>query len=622
RKDAKATRTRIAEALAIAGRLPPTLDMAATLRRAPALLLDLGSAADLRQAETALTSALAIYARMSPGTAEEVDALGLLGRLERRLGRTADAGRHFSQALDALDRSVRRLGGSDLDETRFRAQFALLYQEAIELQTELNQPQEAYRTLERFRARSLLDLLGERDLAPPAELPADLVEQGRRIDARLARFETELGALDPATEAAKIEEQIAGRARVFGEREGLRAQIRRISPRYAAIAAPVPLDAPAARRTLAPGEIGLAYSVGERRTLLFVLTPEGFPGAPPAGLAVATIPLDREALRREVAAFRSLVLAGQGAGDDRPLRVLGARLYSVLLGPAAPWLARAERLRISADGPLAELPFAALVAPVAPAGRSVYLAERWPLSTVLSATLAAELDRMRGEKPAAEALVAFGDPLYGGRPGTAASRGPRPSVRFRAGLPPLPASRGEVQQVAGLFRPVRSFLGAEATEARFLAEAPRGRFVHFAGHALLDPRFPLDSALALSAPDRPSRPGDDGLLQAWEIFERLRLSADLVTLSACETALGTEAQGEGLLGLTRAFHYAGARTVLSSLWSVSDRSTAELMGRFYAHLGAGEPKDRALSLAQREMLGGSYHHPYHWAAFQLDGDWR
>jgi CHAT domain-containing protein len=139
---------------------------------------------------------------------------------------------------------------------------------------------------------------------------------------------------------------------------------------------------------------------------------------------------------------------------------------------------------------------------------------------------------------------------------------------------------------------------------------------------LLDPRFPLDSALALSAPARSTRPGDDGLLQAWEIFERLRLSADLVTLSACETALGLEAQGEGLLGLTRAFHYAGARTVLSSLWSVSDRSTAELMHRFYAHLRAGAAKDQALALAQREMLSSPYRHPYHWAAFQLDGDWR
>ncbi len=624
RHDSRAARARIEEALKVVGSLPETLEVAVSLRRATPLLLQLGSPADLRLAEKMVRRALAIYERVVPGTAEEADALGLLGRLERRLGRTAEAERHFTQALEALDRSVRRLGGSDLDETRFRAQFARLYQEAIELQVEAGAPREAYRTLERFRARSLLDLLGERDLAPPAELPADLVEQSRRIDARLAQFESEIGALDPTKASRRIEDLIARRARVFGERENLRAQVRRISPRYAALAAPVPLDAPAARRTLAPGEVGLAYSVGERRTTLFVLMPEGWVGAPAAGLAVATIPLGREALGREIAAFRSLVLAGQGSGDDRPLRASGARLFSLLLGPVAPWLDRAERLRISADGPLAALPFAALVVPAkgTPGSAAVYLAERWPLSTVLSATLAAELDRMRGEQPAAEALVAFGDPHYGGRPGTAASRGPRPSVRYRAGLIPLPASRGEVQQVAALFRPARSFLGAEATEARFLAEAPRGRIVHFAGHALLDPRFPLDSALALSAPVRPARAGDDGLLQAWEIFERLRLSADLVTLSACETALGVEAQGEGLLGLTRAFHYAGARTVLSSLWSVSDRSTAELMRRFYSHLGAGEPKDAALAQAQREMLAGPFGHPFHWAAFQLDGDWR
>ena len=629
RREHRAARARIGEAIRIVEDLPDSLEVAAPLRRAAPPLLALGSPEDLRRAEQGIRRALSIYQRVVPGTAEEADALGLLGQVARRRGRAAEAGGHFARAFSALDRSVRRLGGSDLDATRFRARFARFYREAIDLEVELGRPAEAFRTLERFRARSLLDLLGERDLAPPAELPANLVEQARQIEARLTQLEGEIGALDPATATGRIEALISRRARIFGERENLRARVRRISPRYAAIAAPVPLDAAAARKTLAPLEVALAYSVGEKRTLLFAVLPEGFPGAPAAGVSVAVIPLGREALEREVSAFRSLALAGQGLGGDRPLRARGARLYSSLLAPAAPWLARARRLRISADGPLAALPFAALTAPAAEAAGGgaktappVYLAERWPLSTVLSSTLAAELGRMRGEKPAAQALVAFGDPRYGGRPGPAPARGPRPSVRFRSGLAPLPASRSEVEQVAALLRPARSFLGGEATEARFLSEAPRGRIVHFAGHALLDPRFPLDSALALSVPARPGGPGDDGLLQAWEIFERLRLSADLVTLSACETALGLEAQGEGLQGLTRAFHYAGARTVLSSLWSVSDRSTAELMRRFYAHLGAGEAKDQALAEAQREMLAGTYRHPYHWAAFQLDGDWR
>src|SRR6185295_11014883 len=328
-----------------------------------------------------------------------------------------------------------------------------------------------------------------------------------------------------------------------------------------------------------------------------------------------------------------------GPAAERALRAAAERLYARLVAPAEPWLGHADRLVISPDGPLSALPFAALALP-APAGG--YLAERWPFSTVPSATLAAELRRERARPaaaspsgaaalPGATPLVAFGDPRYPAPPPGAAPRtadgedrglDSRPWLRFRSGLAPLPDSRAEVEGIASLFPPARAFLGADATEARFLNDAPQGRIVHFAGHALLDPRFPLDSGLALTPPPRPARPGDDGLLQSWEIFENLRLAADLVTLSACETGLGPEAQGEGLLGLTRAFHYAGARTVLSSLWSVSDRSTAELMRRFYGHLKAGEPKDRALAAAQRELIHGGLAHPYHWAAFQLDGDWR
>jgi CHAT domain-containing protein len=146
--------------------------------------------------------------------------------------------------------------------------------------------------------------------------------------------------------------------------------------------------------------------------------------------------------------------------------------------------------------------------------------------------------------------------------------------------------------------------------------------VHFATHGLLDDRFPLNSALALTIPDR-SDEGENGLLQAWEIFEQVRLDADLVTLSACETALGAEASGEGLLGLTRAFHYAGATSVLGSLWRVPDRSTAELMAAVYRHLYAGVSKDEALRRAQRAAIENPETiDPFHWAGFTLSGLWR
>jgi CHAT domain-containing protein len=140
---------------------------------------------------------------------------------------------------------------------------------------------------------------------------------------------------------------------------------------------------------------------------------------------------------------------------------------------------------------------------------------------------------------------------------------------------------------------------------------------------LLDARFPLNSALALTLPSQRREGEENGLLQAWEIFEQVRLDADLVTLSACETALGAELAGEGLIGLTRAFHYAGARSVLASLWRVSDDSTAGLMTSVYGHLKAGVTKDEAL---RRGQLGAikqpTTSAPFHWAAFTLSGDWR
>jgi CHAT domain-containing protein len=178
--------------------------------------------------------------------------------------------------------------------------------------------------------------------------------------------------------------------------------------------------------------------------------------------------------------------------------------------------------------------------------------------------------------------------------------------------------------IAALYPHARAFLGAEATEEQVKALAPRARLLHFACHGILDRRFPLNSALALSLPDHPAPGRDNGLLQAWEIFDSLRLDADLVTLSACDSGLGQEIGSEGMMGLSRAFQYAGARSVLASLWSVADDSTADLMRRFYGYLRRGESKDEALRKAQVDLIHGpeATSHPYHWAAFELTGDWR
>lgn len=201
---------------------------------------------------------------------------------------------------------------------------------------------------------------------------------------------------------------------------------------------------------------------------------------------------------------------------------------------------------------------------------------------------------------------------------------------------PLPATRVEVERIVSLFPNAQPLLGAEATEERAKSLSREIRLIHFATHATLDERFPLNSAIVLSSPAKDRADREDGLLQAWEIFEQVRLDADLVVLSACESGLGKELGGEGLVGLTRAFQYAGARSVLASLWKISDRSTAELMVRFYKHLQEGMPKDEALRASQIELLREPLHvanekgevevvdasAPFYWAAFQLYGDWR
>jgi CHAT domain-containing protein len=186
-------------------------------------------------------------------------------------------------------------------------------------------------------------------------------------------------------------------------------------------------------------------------------------------------------------------------------------------------------------------------------------------------------------------------------------------------LEPLPATRQEVESLRALRADARLFLGSDATEENAKAIGRDARFVHFACHGFLDAQSPLESGLALSIPAAGAG-RDNGFLQAWEVFESVRLDADLVTLSACDTGLGREAAGEGLVGLTWAFQYAGARSVLASLWEVGDASTADLMRRFYRHLAAGATKAEALRRAQAELRRRpATSSPYSWAAFTLVG---
>jgi CHAT domain-containing protein len=252
-----------------------------------------------------------------------------------------------------------------------------------------------------------------------------------------------------------------------------------------------------------------------------------------------------------------------------------------------------------------------------PGGQWRYLVEWKPLHVAGSASVYAELKRWRRSAEVLPSpLVAFGDPVIRQGPAILRTRG--------FPLEPLPASRREVQSIARVYGDrATALLGPAATEEKAKSVEKDVRYLHFATHVVLDDRLPLNSAIVLSMPDPPGEGRDNGLLESWEVFESLRLDADLVVLSGCESGLGQHLEGEGLLGLTQAFHYAGARSILASLWPAADESTADLMARFYAHLKRGASKDQALRSAQLEMLSrGRASAPYYWALFQLRGDWR
>jgi CHAT domain-containing protein len=212
-------------------------------------------------------------------------------------------------------------------------------------------------------------------------------------------------------------------------------------------------------------------------------------------------------------------------------------------------------------------------------------------------------------------LIAFGDPVY---------QGHHDPAEVRTGFSRLKYSEKEVTEIATLFEEgsAQLFLREEAKED-IIKEAGiliPFSYIHFATHGLMDEKNPENSSLVLS---RETGGAEDGFLQAKEIA-LLEMDPDLVVLSACQTGLGKMVRGEGMIGLTRSFIYAGTPSVISSLWSVSDASTAELMLRFYENLIQRKlSKTDALRRAQITMItDGQYAHPFYWAPFILVGDWR
>jgi CHAT domain-containing protein/Tfp pilus assembly protein PilF len=357
----------------------------------------------------------------------------------------------------------------------------------------------------------------------------------------------------------------------------------------------------------------LEYSVGDSSSCLWIITRSGYD--------IFKLPA-RKKLQEQIETIR-FALLDPSQGISEFFTQAGSSLYNELIKPAEPYLSKGSKLIIIPDGVLNYLPFEVLLTenkkPDTKASYSdvTFLLKKYPVSYAQSAsvlkTLISQHDNT-GEKAAkSENLLAFGDPLYGDSLFNAKAKYPR-----------LEYSGKEIENIASFFKAGSSnvYLRDKATEENLKQKNDLDKFnyIHFATHAFLNEEKPDLSSLVLTSE---KNSGEDGFLQAAEIFN-LKLNADLVVLSACQTGLGKLIRGEGMVGLTRAFMYAGTPSVVVSLWSVSDMSTASLMGEFYKNLIKNKLcKTDALRKAQLALINDEkYAHPFYWAPFILIGDWR
>ncbi len=509
----------------------------------------------------------------------EAESLRLLGAWMRSRGDLAGARQQLQQAITVFESVRERVPAADT-RISYLASRRQAYEELVDVLAELKEPQKAFETAERARARVLAELLAEGGVA---------VREGIRPDL-LAREEALRQELNAATEAVTTKGanvRIDDVLRRFSELDG---EIRRSSPRYASLRFPAPMTLDEIRTKLLDENTQLfAYSLGTHRSYLWIVSGNTFEQhvlAPRAQLARSV-----EKLLDAIEAPGSAP-AGETL-EQRKSRLSEAALVmrkesdqlSRLLAPPGLKLQKGTRVLIAADGVLHRLPFSVL-APFAGA----------PSITMIPSANVLEQIRTRTESdwPMTAAIIADPD---------SASRLPYSMTEAAALSRHVAANRR------------REFVGSDATAERLASGGlDQFRIVHFATHALMDATRPALSEIVLSSGSR---------LRLMDVYN-LNLRADLVVLSACRSAAGAEAPAEGLLSLTRGFLYAGATRVLATLWDVDDEASAKLMERFYAEfLGRGRPAPEALRTAQRSLASEArYANPYYWGAYVLQGDWR
>ncbi len=567
----------------------------------------------------------------------EADSFYWLARVERDKNNLPKAIENIENGLQIIERIRGELVNPDLRTAYFSTvqQFYEFYTDLLvaryEKSKDANDIALTLQISERARTRSLIELLQEANINIRQGVDQKTLEQAQdlqnSVNAKYRQRTQAVSRKGSDEQIAKITNEINLLAT---ELENVQVKIRRENPRYADLTQGTTLSGAEIQNLLDDETVLLEYKLGATRSFLWLVTKNS--------TEIHTLPARTEIETAAKDFYNSIV--SRDRTKEAQTTELSNKLSEILLAPIAGKIQN-KRLAIVADGVLHLVPFSAL--PKVETNEIVVLP---------SAGVLAELRRNGNERPMPEkTLAVFADPIFEANdprlknlsepPATAGGLNARRNPPADAGgsdlrkvlrdfnlgenLPRLLSSREEARNISNLLPKTQTEMKVdfEANRENVLNGTLAGyRILHFATHGLLDTAHPESSGLVFSLYDKNGKL-QDGFLRLNQIYN-LNLTSDLVVLSACQTALGKDVRGEGLIGLTRGFMFAGAKRIAASLWKVDDAATAEFMRRFYQNLLQKKlAPASALKQAQTEMKKiPRFKSPYFWAGFTLQGDWQ
>ena len=528
---------------------------------------------DYDRALATLTRAAASAERTQNAYAAE-RANGQIGDLLRETKRPSEAIPYYKKAIASVESSRSALESEELRSSFFENK-RQTYAGIILAYIGAKNWEEAFNYSERARSRAFLDILGSKvQLAQ-----GSLLAEERALQAKMSALRAKLAVQQ---EESEEDEEAADPKQLMRELEEAQkayndflAKIRKENKEQASLMNVEPLTLKETQQLLDPGVTMLEYFVVAQRVLLWVVEKDR--------IRYLSSPIARRDLVSKVGALRESVFQ---LGEKEKFRASAQELYKLLIEPALPHV-RGKELLIIPHDVLHYVPFQALISP-----QGKYLIQDYPVYYLSSASLmqfTKEKKRAGGERALVMGNPSLGDAAY--------------NLRF---------AEREAKEVAGVYPKSEVYLKEQASKPRAISLSPGFEMLHFAVHAELSEEDPLSSALLLAGDGK-----DDGRLKVGEIFS-LNLKAGMVVLSACETGLGKLSNGDEMIGLTRAFIYAGTPSVVTTLWKVNDRSSYELMREFYQHLKTTK-KSEALRQAQLKTMK-EFPEPFYWAAYQLTGE--